>query len=585
MKFPDPRAAGAVAFDLTDCHGMTPQHNLIPGSKNATLPNTFTTPNTLLNHSDFPSANYHLYPNVLQTHNITTPVAPSVLHRNPQNEAVLHSQPALKQENAQNSTQSERCMKLPSNFACSDEKQFSYTSDKVVTAEIMHNFLQHKTFNSVAINVPHVAQKSYGSEKRFLCPPPAIVYDLTEYGKLRTKNSTKTDSENGASSEQNSESVKLLGAVFIKQLPQNTIPVQSSNLCDSQTLKNLYVSDSDHVKDFKVQLKLVHNHTNDLGSYFSTDIKVISKPSKKKQTQKTNDLCIESGSKIALFNRLRSQNVNTRYLVADKQQMTVKASSKMWGIFYIHLVDDNETEGDEFCSLPGNITYGSHVKLVCAENGMALPRLVIRKVDKQSAFLDCVEVVSQLHKCAFSFAARFYLSLSHDQIIRSEATKTSDQYVDLLTDNAIWTIISADSNEVKFYEALGPTPFPISPSPKISDWEISRSGLATDDDDSYRLVLRGENFHHQLSIWFNAVPSKSVLVSASHIECIIPPISEFTSNNNFVDGQYLTVEIYLVRNDGVIFHTGKSFTYNPSDHCFADGVLHPLPFKQFNHDD
>ena len=555
--------ASKVAFDLYDCHRMASLSNpkMISnmGSENV--------------NTDF--ANSLQFHNILHPHlNSNTIAAPNSLRNHIQ--VPYSNQSNIKQEaHGQNHAQADPYQK---NFSA--EKELSYTCDKVMTSEIMLNFLQHKTYNSVSVNAPRVAQKSYGSEKRFLCPPPAIVYDLKEYSRIRNKE--RTDSEN---TEEQSDGNKILGAVFIKQLPQNTIPVQSTSLADGQTLKNLYVSDSDHVKDFKVQLKLVYNQIHDLGSYFSTDIKVISKPSKKKQTQKSNDLCIESGSKIALFNRLRSQNVNTRYLVADQQQMNVKASSKMWGIFYIHLVDDEEDEGDEFCSLPGNIQYGSHVKLVCAENGMALPRLVIRKVDKQSAFLDCVEVVSQLHKCAFSFATNFYLSLSHDQIIRSEATKTGDQYIDLLTDNAIWTIISADSNEVRFHEALGPTPYPISPAPQIHDWEIARCGLANDDDDSYRLILKGESFHHQMSIWFNSVPSRSVLVSANHIECIIPPISDFTSNNNFVDGKYLTVEIFIVRNDGVIFHTGKSFTYNPSDHCYADGVLHPLPFKTFDNDD
>uniref|UniRef100_A0AAQ6IJ38 Recombination signal binding protein for immunoglobulin kappa J region a n=1 Tax=Anabas testudineus TaxID=64144 RepID=A0AAQ6IJ38_ANATE len=384
-----------------------------------------------------------------------------------------------------------------------------------LTREAMRNYLKDKDDQTVLILHAKVAQKSYGNEKRFFCPPPCVYLMGSGWQKKLEK------MEKEGCTEQEAQPCAFIGIGNSEQEMQQ-LNMDGKHFC---TAKTLFISDSDKRKHFMLSVKMLYGNGANIGVFLSKRIKVISKPSKKKQSLKNADL------------------------------------------------DDEESEGEEFAVRDGYIHYGQTVKLVCSVTGMALPRLIIRKVDKQAALLDADDPVSQLHKCAFYLkdTDKMYLCLSQERIIQFQATScTKEANKEIINDGASWTIISTDKAEYTFYEGMGPVPNPVTPVPVVESLQLNGGG------DVAMLELTGQNFTPSLRVWFGDVEADTMYRCGESVLCVVPDISAFREGWRWVR-QPVQVPVTLVRSDGIIYSTSLTFTYTPEPgprpHCSAAGAI------------
>jgi len=150
-----------------------------------------------------------------------------------------------------------------------------------------------------------------------------------------------------------------------------------------------------------------------------------------------------------------------------------------------------------------------------------------------------------------------YLCLSQERITNFNATPCpKGPNKEMINDGACWTIISTDKAEYKFYEGMGPVNSPITPVPVVHGLNTNGGG------DVAMLELSGENFTPHLQVWFGNVESETMFRCQESMIAVVPDISSFRRDWSWVK-QLTQVPVSLVRNDGIIYATGLTFTYTP----------------------
>ncbi|KAJ1957093.1 hypothetical protein EC988_001013 [Linderina pennispora] len=255
--------------------------------------------------------------------------------------------------------------------------------------------------NQVVITCYHaaVAQKSYGGEKRFLCPPPAVLMAGAGRSARAAHHSPMVLSVTTDGGE------RLAPAETGKKARASSsahAPLECHTTFNSRNValfKSLHVTGMQKAKSFRLRLDLMAPAAWGAGVYASLEsdpVAIISKPSKKTAKARNQTSCIRGGSLVSLFNRINSQTFRTKYLNVDHSSGRWVAQSHNWSPFKVVVVGG---AGD------GPLYYGAEIVLVETRRNFASPVMVIHKVERGRLVPNARSPVSQMQKVALQVKA------------------------------------------------------------------------------------------------------------------------------------------------------------------------------------
>ncbi|KAJ2891988.1 hypothetical protein IWW38_003393, partial [Coemansia aciculifera] len=312
--------------------------------------------------------------------------------------------------------------------------------------------------NLVVITCYHasVAQKSYGGEKRFLCPPPAVLMRgegrsariahhspmllsvITDANIASSPSSpvelTPCRPSQSSNAPQSGDTVCASGSGGATNGSENSsIGAQPSSSAhaplDCQTsfnernvalFKSLHVTGMQKAKSFRLRLDLLAPSapceqpyaqeprpllkSQVYASLESDSVAIISKPSKKTAKARNQSTCIRAGSLISLFNRINSQTFRTKYLNVDHLTNRWVAQSHNWSplevVVMAHRDGNTPAQLAPEASDCRPLYYGSEIVLVESRRNFRSPPMIIHKVERGRYVENACSPVSQMQKIA-----------------------------------------------------------------------------------------------------------------------------------------------------------------------------------------
>lgn len=197
---------------------------------------------------------------------------------------------------------------------------------RTVQEHVQHDNERFLNMTTVVCLHAAVAQKSYGSEKRFLCPPPLVRIEGPFAFIRDQKLAMSIVSENG------------------EKGPETVLPLEPNA---TPSFKFLHVTGAAKAKSFNLALEIISPPSPGVlyvegarprawAVFESAPVTIISKPSKKTAKTRNISSCILAGGPVSLFNRINSQTVRTKYMTIDNAHLC--ASNVSWSAFNVNVI-------------------------------------------------------------------------------------------------------------------------------------------------------------------------------------------------------------------------------------------------------
>ncbi|QSL65003.1 hypothetical protein MERGE_002307 [Pneumocystis wakefieldiae] len=341
---------------------------------------------------------------------------------------------------------------------------------------------------SIVIHTSKVAQKSYGTEKRYLCPPPCLRLHGTKWFEGCFSDIPLSSSFSGTNQKENTYLTNTFGMYSYMDIYATSLLLdveesfsvssmdcycsdgsifkpgssKTAPVCGKMNLRSMYVPDrKEKVRSACLKVQL-HKKNRDFNfvQFQSSPICIISKASQKKTSSKNSDMLIYHGSMIALFNRSKAQTNRIRFLGSTSNSSTTNgilpvlgsystestpenvfltATSQIWEPFLLLSLDlfVNPEACESIDQSMTLIRFNQVVVLQCSATGLISIPLIIRRVDGRNTIIKGQENTKNDNKNMLELDEPVNSLQKVAFEVYSEDSSTSDLYLTYQDDNII----------------------------------------------------------------------------------------------------------------------------------------------------